>query len=200
MMDRDVKYSNFDGVFIDNIEGAFDATCSLINEGHRRIALISGPKTSKPGRDRLHGFQKAFIMKKLDLDENLIFYGDFRMESGYELTNKILSINPKPTAIFAANNQMGLGALKSIKEHNLEIPQDISLIIFGQVDLINILGLNISSVLTPDYEIGEIAFHNLIQKIQHKETTLENQVTRRALIPQLDLKGSEKLAVKSESL
>lgn len=194
LIDRDVKYSNFDGVFLDNIKGAFDATSVLLDEGHRRIALISGPKTSKPGRDRLHGFQKAFLMNKLDYDENLIFYGNFLMESGYELTNKILAIEPRPTAIFVANNQMGLGALKSIKEHNLEVPQDIGFMVFGQIDLINILGLNISSVLTPDFEMGKIAFQSLMHKIERKENKLDNQVTRRAIIPQLDLKGSEKLS------
>lgn len=193
LMDRDVKYSNFDGVFLDNIKGAFDATCALLKEGHRRIALISGPKTSKPGRDRLHGFQKAFLMNQLEIDEDLIFTGNFRMESGYELTNKILSMEPRPTAIFAANNQMGLGALKSIKEHNLEIPNDISFIIFGQIDAFNILGLNISNVSTPDFEMGQIAVQNLMQKIQNKANKMDNQVTRKTLIPQLNLKGSEKL-------
>ena len=86
LVDRDVKYSNFDGVFIDNIKGAFDATSALINEGHKDIAIIAGPKTSKPGRDRLRGYIKAFDMNNIPLNDNLIYYGDFRLESGYEIT------------------------------------------------------------------------------------------------------------------
>ncbi len=197
LVDRDVKYSNFDGIFLDDIKGAFDATTAMLDEGHRRIAMISGPKTSKTGRDRLRGFQKAFMMKDLDYDENLVFYGDFRMESGYELTNKILLMDPMPTAIFAANNEMGLGALKCISEHHLKIPDDISFIVFDEIDTCDIL--NISYISRPTKEVGRLAARQLIEKIKSTSADTENEIERRTLIPQLILKGSEKMGEKWEN-
>ena len=191
LVDRDVKYSNFDGIFLDDIKGAFDAVTALLEESHSRIAMISGPKTSKTGRDRLRGFRKAFMMKNVDYDENLVLYGDFRMESGYDLTNKILAMDPVPTAIFVANNEMGLGALKCISEHHLKIPDDISFIVFDQIDTCDIL--NISYISRPTKEMGRIAARQLIEKIKGTSGHVESETDRRTLIPQLVLKGSEKL-------
>ncbi|WP_291641158.1 LacI family DNA-binding transcriptional regulator [Clostridium sp.] len=198
LVDRDVKYSNFDGVFVDNVKGAFDATCALINEGHRDIAIIAGPKSSKPGRDRLRGYKKAFLMNNIELKENLIFYGDYRMESGYELTDEILSLKKRPTAIFACNNLMSLGALKSINENQLKIPDDIALIIFDEIEILNILGMKISNVYRPTQEMGRIAMDNLSEKIKNTNNIVKNQTDTVTLIPTLKLLGSEKLIVKKE--
>lgn len=198
LVDRDVKYSNFDGVFIDNIKGAFDATCALINEGHKEIAIVAGPKSSKPGRDRLRGYQKAFLMNDLKIQEELIFYGDYRMESGYELTNKILNLENRPTAIFTCNNLMSLGALKSISEHQLEIPNDIAFITFDEIEPLNILGMKISSISRPTQEMGKIAVNKLFKKINYTNNFFNNQRDTTTLIPKLRLLGSEKLVVKKE--
>jgi len=194
LIDRDVKYSNFDGVFLDNIKGAFDATCALINEGHKDIAIVSGPKTSKPGRDRLRGYRKAFAMNDMEIQEDLIFYGDFRMESGYELTNKILKLKNRPTAIFTCNNLMSLGALKSIYQNNLSIPNDIALITFDEIEVLNIVGMKISSISRPTQEMGRIAVNNLYKKSKN----IDNKTNTTTLIPTLKLLGSEKLIVKKE--
>lgn len=198
LVDRDVKYSNFDGVFVDNVKGAFDATCALINEGHRDIAIIAGPKSSKPGRDRLRGYQKAFLMNGIELKEDLIFYGDYRMESGYELTNKILSLEKRPTAIFSCNNLMSLGALKSINKYQLKIPDDIALIIFDEIEILNILGMKISNVCRPTKEMGKIAVNNLSKKIKNTNNIIKNQTDTITLIPKLKLLGSEKLIIIKE--
>ncbi|MFZ2539515.1 MAG: LacI family DNA-binding transcriptional regulator [Oscillospiraceae bacterium] len=198
LVDRDVKYSNFDGVFIDNVKGAFDGTCALIDEGHRDIAIIAGPKSSKPGRDRLRGYKKAFLMNDIDINDDLIFYGDYRMESGYELTNKILNLERRPTAIFTCNNLMGLGALKSVNKHQLKIPNDIAFITFDEIEVLNILGMKISSISRPTQEMGRIAMNNLCIKINNRNNTVKNQTDTITLIPILKLLGSEKLIVEKE--
>ena len=198
LIDRDVKYSNFDGVFIDNIKGAFDATCALINEGHKDIAIIAGPKSSKPGRDRLRGYKKAFIMNDIEIQEDLIFYGDYRMESGYELTNKILNLDIRPTAIFTCNNLMSLGSLKSIIEHHLIIPDDIAFITFDEIEVLNILGMKVSSISRPTQEMGRIAVNNLSNKIKNTNSISNIQTDTITLIPTLKLLGSEKMIKKKE--
>ena len=193
LVDRDVKYSNFDGVFIDNIKGAFDATSALINEGHKDIAIIAGPKTSKPGRDRLRGYIKAFDMNNIPLNDNLIYYGDFRLESGYEITKKIFINKERPTAIFSCNNLMTLGVLKALRELNLITPRDISLIGFDEIELLDILGFKISYISRQTYEMGKIAMKILLEQIDNKNDRKEKVVKKITLIPKLTLNGSEKL-------
>lgn len=197
LIDRDVKFSNFDSVFIDNVKGASDATQALLNEGHKDIAIIAGPKSSKPGRDRLSGYRKAYLMSNLEYNEDLVFYGDYRKESGYELTNQILDQKNRPTAIFCCNNLMGLGSLKSIKEHNLEIPRDIALIIFDEIEILNVLGMNISYVSRPTKDMGKIAVENLYKKI-NKLNNNNIQTDTITLIPTLKLLGSEEFIQKRE--
>jgi len=193
LIDRDVKYSNFDGVFIDNIKGAFDATTALINEGHKTIAIIAGPATSKPGRDRLRGYKKAHLRNDILINEELIYYGDFSLQSGYENTKKILNSKLKPTAIFSCNNLMTLGVLKALKELNLKTPNDISLIGFDDIEILDILGLGISAVSRPTFDMGKMAMEILIQQFNKNDKRKDNIVNRITLIPELILRGSEKL-------
>ena len=193
LVDRDVKYSNFDAVFIDNIKGTFDATEALIKEGHKKIAIIAGPTTSKPGRDRLRGYKKALTMNNMKLDENYIFYGDFKIGSGYECTKKIVSMKDRPTAILVCNNMMNLGCIKALNEMNIRIPDDMALIGFDEIEMIDVLGINISVVSRPTTEMGKTAAEILIKKLNGEE----KQRTERVILPPtLLLKGSEKLIKK----
>lgn len=196
LVDRDVKYSNLSGVFIDNIKGAFDATSALINEGHKDIAVIAGPKTSKPGRDRLRGYIKAFEMNNIPVNEEYINYGDFRFESGYEITKKILNNGNRPTAIFSCNNLMTLGVLKAVRESNLRLPEDMALIGFDEIEHLDIMGFKISYVSRSTYSMGKIAMEILLEQFDSIKEKKENAVKRIILLPKLVLQGSEKFFTK----
>jgi LacI family transcriptional regulator len=193
LVDRDVKYSNLSGVFIDNIKGAFDATSALINEGHKSIAIIAGPKTSKPGRDRLRGYMKAFEMNNIQVSEDLIYYGDFRFESGYEIAKKILKSDNRTSAIFSCNNLMTLGVLKAIRELNLESPRDVALIGFDEIAYLDIMGFKISYVSRSTYNMGRIAMEILLEQLNSNQEKKDNAVKSITLLPKLVLQGSEKL-------
>lgn len=193
LIDRDVKYSNYDAVFLDNIKGAYDATNVLIKEGHKKIAIIAGPTSSKPGRDRVRGYEKALLMNKLRIDSKYIFHGDFKQESGYAITKEILNMKDRPTAIFACNNMMNLGCIKALYEENFKIPQDIALIGFDEIEILNVLEINISAVSRPTSEMGQVAMEILVDKIKNKEKI---KAKRFIFAPKLNLKGSEKLISK----
>lgn len=191
LIDRDVKYSNFDAVFLDNVQGAFEATNALIQEGHERIAIIAGPLTSKPGRDRLRGFKKAFEMNRVTIDEDLILHGDFRENSGYQLMKHVLAMKNRPTAVFTSNNLMNLGAIKAMVEEGIDIGKDISLIGFDEIEILNTLSMNISVVSRPTRKMGAVAAEILLERLggQSKESM---GMKRIILSPKLLLKGSER--------
>ncbi len=190
LVDGSLKYHNFDGVFVDNIKGAFDATEVLIKEGHEKIAIITGRMTSKPAQDRLLGYEKALIMNNISVDSNLIFYGDYEEESAYILTKEILSLKNRPTAIFVSNNLMTLGCLKALREANLEISKDISIICFDSIPVLDTLGINISHINGPSRELGILGMNLLIDSLNNKS---KKELSSIILTPELVLKGSEKL-------
>lgn len=193
LLDRDVKYSKFDGVFLDSISGTYDAIECFIKEGHRKIAIISGPLSSKPGRDRLRGYKKALTMNGIEIDDKYIFYGDFRLKSGYELTKEILEMEDPPTAIFVSNNMMNLGCIKALTESNVRIPEDMALIGFDEIELLSIMNMDISVVARPTAQMGEVAMRILLERLD--EQNVDNQDTKRIiLLPTLILRGSEKKA------
>ncbi len=190
LIDRDVKYSNFDGVFLDNIKGAYEATEAFIKEGHEKIAIIAGPTTSKPGRDRFRGYEKAMYMNKLKINEKYVFYGDFKSESGYKIAKKILKMKDRPTGIFVCNNMMNLGCIKALYEEGLKIPEDIAVIGFDEIECFNVLDMKISVIARPTTEMGIAAMEILLDRLKNKNTM---ETKRIILSPKLLLKGSEKL-------
>lgn len=194
LVDRDVKYSNFDGVFLDNIKGAFEGTEALIKEGHKKIAIIAGPTTSKPGRDRLRGYKKALQMNNIPVDKKYIFYGDFKLESGYNLTRKILRMKDRPTALFTSNNLMSMGCIKAMREEKKKVPEDMALVCFDEVEAFDVFDMSISVISRPTTEMGRIAMEILLERMN--ENSSNNTFKRITLSPQLILKGSEKFPKK----
>lgn len=189
LIDRDVKHSNFDGIFIDNIKGAFDATNALIKAGHRKIAIIAGPIDSKTGRDRLTGYKNSLLFNKLDIIDRYIFIGDFKFESGYKFAKEIFAMKDCPTAILVCNNLMNLGVIKAVFENQLKIPDDIAIIGFDQTEMFDAVGLKISVVSNPAMEMGKNAIELLLKKSLQKE---QHSTNRLFLTPSLILKGSER--------
>jgi len=198
LLDRDLMYSHFDAVYVDNIKGSYEAVEALIHEGHRKIAVIAGPLTTKPGRDRVSGYEKALLMNNIPADEKYMFYGDFRLESGYNLTKKVMAMKDPPTAIFVCNNMMTMGCLKALKELNVRIPEDIAIIGFDDIDFINLIDLQISVVDRPTAQMGELAMDMLIDRIYNDKSPGNGEgVVKEVILPtNLIKRGSERLIAK----
>jgi LacI family transcriptional regulator, repressor for deo operon, udp, cdd, tsx, nupC, and nupG len=156
-------------VSIDNISSARKATEHLIKLGHRRIAHLSGPMNIILSRDRLRGYQQAMMQYELDVDPVLIQEGDFSYESGYNLTLKLLALKNTPTAIFAANDEMAIGAIKAIRKLSLRVPDDIAVVGFDDIKIASIFEPNLTTISQPMFEIGEKAMNLLLQLMEGKK-------------------------------
>jgi len=194
LLDRGINISHFNSVFVNNISGAFDAVSAFINEGHKDIAIISGPMSSKPGRERFYGYENALKSNNIIVNEDNVFFGDFSRKSGYEITNKILKLKQKPTAIFAANNMMAQGCVKALIENGQSIPRDMALIGFDDVDMFEIMNMNISTVSRPTELMGEVAAEVLFDLIKEKKIKPKS-IKEVLLETKLVLRGSEKLVL-----
>ncbi len=195
LLDRGLNISHFNSVFVNNLSGAFDAVNAFIDEGHKDIAIISGPMSSKPGRERFYGYENALRSNNIDVNDDYVFYGDFKLKSGYEITKQILQLKNRPTAIFAANNMMALGCVKALIENKMSIPKDIAFISFDDVDMFEIMNLNISTVSRPTKSMGEVAAEMLFDLIENKQEK-HRSIKEVLLETKLVLRGSEKLVIK----
>jgi LacI family transcriptional regulator len=195
LLDRGMNISHFNSVFVNNISGSFDAVNAFINEGHKDIAIISGPMSSKPGRERFYGYENALRTNNMIVNEDLVFFGDFKLQSGYEITKRILKLENRPTAIFAANNMMALGCVKALVENEMSIPKDMAFIGFDDVDTFEIMNLNISTVSRPTELMGEVAAEMLFELIESKQVK-PTSIKEVLLETKLVLRGSEKLVIK----
>lgn len=195
LLDRGINLSHFNSVFVNNVSGAFEAVHALVKEGHEDIAIISGPMSSIPGRERFYGYENALRSNNITVNNDLVFYGDFQLESGYEITNKILALEKRPTAIFATNNMMAKGCIKSLMEHGVSIPGDISFIGFDDVDMFEIMNMNISTVSRPSDVMGEVAAEMLFELIKNNEVK-STSIKEILLETELVLRGSEKRIIK----
>lgn len=193
LLDGHVKYSDFSGVFVDNIKGAFDGTEALIKAGHKKIAIITGRMNSDAAQNRLLGYKKALSQYNIPIDDKYIMFGDYGQESAYDCTKRLIEMEDKPTAVFICSNKMTVGSVKALRDHNLSIPKDMSIVGFDKVDILNSLGMNISFIDGPTTELGVTAMKILVESLKEKKHTELRKIT---LAPNLILKGSEKFILK----
>ncbi|WP_125152153.1 LacI family DNA-binding transcriptional regulator [Clostridium rectalis] len=187
LIDGHVKCSTFSGVFVNNIKAAYESVSTFIKAGHKKIGIITGRMNSKPAQDRLIGYKKALKMNHLPFNENYVFYGDYQQDTAYKITKGIINMEDKPTAMLLCSNMTTLGCLKAFFECNIKIPKDMAIIGFDRIDVLEIVGLNISYVDGPTIDMGKLAMKMLIDNIKNNN----KEVKRVTLMPELVLKGSE---------
>lgn len=152
--------------------GAHIATQHLIDLGHRRIAYINGEADWLEAQDRLTGYRETLLKNGLPEDLNLIQQGDWGMESGYKAAMQLLALAERPTAFFAANDIMALGAIYAIQDAGLKIPQDIAVVGYDDRDFASWVRPALTTVRMPSYEMGQAAARLLLEQISGE--TLED--------------------------
>lgn len=149
-------------IFIDNKAAGREATDHLIMLGHRRIAMIRGPKRQAAAMLRVDGYREALEAASIELDPDLVVDGNFDFESGRMAGIKLLSLPDAPTAIFAANDDMALGVMAAARSIGREVPGDVSVVGFDE----SVVGLGawppLTTVRQPLIEIGRAAVEALM--------------------------------------
>jgi LacI family transcriptional regulator len=120
----------------DNVDGAAQAVRHAYALGHRRIATITGLVETKPGADRIRGYRDELRRLGLGYRDEYLAYGDFYAESGHAAAAALLALDEPPTAIFAASDMMALGVIRAATEAGLRVPDDLSLIGFDDMQLV----------------------------------------------------------------
>ena len=166
-----------DVVHYDDRQGALLAVNTLLEEGRRHIAMISGPIDSIGMYLRSAGYQKALLEHQLPYDPRLIRVGDWDEQSGYEQTARLLEEGIHFDAVFAQNDYIGVGAARAIREKGLTIPDDISVIGFDDSPVCYQSFPALTSIRPPFSELGRTALRRLMQLLETPggESGIEHQ-------------------------
>lgn len=163
-------------VNIDNVLAAKNATEVLIDEGNERIALITGPLTDVVnGYNRYKGYREALEARGIPFDENLVRVGDYRYHSGMEAMKELLQLDELPQAVFAASDEMAVGAIHAIQDAGKRVPEDISVIGFDNIHIASMVRPLLSTVAQPMYDIGAVSMR-LLTKLMNKESVEDPHV------------------------
>ena len=147
----------------------------MVELGHRRIALIAGPENTTTSRDRERGFREQLKASGVELDETLRRVGQFSHHSGYQWCLDLLASEPRPTAVFAANDVIAFGALDAARRVGVRVPAELSIVGFDDIDMAGWEGFNLTTVRQPLAEMGRAAADLLIERIE-----LRRRAARRA--------------------
>lgn len=151
-----------------NYRGGYMATEHLIEQGHRRIAHISGPEHWYTCRERLRGYRDALAAYDIPFNPEWVLSGDMYMKNGYEITRQLLSLPTPPTGFFAINDYTAVGVLKALEEAGLMVPKDAAVIGFDDIQISSFTKPTLTTIRQPMFDLGEAAAIRLINMIKSK--------------------------------
>ncbi|MEL6149262.1 MAG: substrate-binding domain-containing protein [Chloroflexota bacterium] len=176
------RFANMDGIpYIDadNVHGAAAATEHLIGMGYQRIAMVGSGKNNA-GAERYEGYRQALVTRNRAPDANLYAMGDFTQVSGYETMQTLLPHNPD--AVFAASDEMAVGAIRAIEEAGLRVPEDIAVVGFDDVPTAVAIAPQLTTIRQPIQEMGALATETLLEIISGDITEPQQTILDTALI------------------
>jgi LacI family transcriptional regulator len=172
-------------VSVDNVAGAQVCVRHLINQGHRRIGIITGSLALQRVQERLEGYQAALREASIELAPELILEileGNFHQTTGYRLAKSLLLQHQRPTALFVPNGMVTIGAIQAMKETGLWSPTDIAIAAFDDLPLADVFQPHLTAVAQPAYQIGYKGAELLILAVG-QEDRIPLSADRRKLAP-----------------
>jgi LacI family transcriptional regulator len=166
LLDREVPRIQADKVMGDSRTGTRLLIEHLIDFGHTEIACFSGPSHISTARDREKAFQETLLIHGIQLRPEWIIPTDYKLEGGREAVRQLLKMKKRPTAIFAANNFIAIGAIQELQEHGLQVPDDISIVTFDDLSLATITEPFLTAAVQPAYHFGALGIQMLVDRIQ----------------------------------
>lgn len=168
LIDREISGSDLPVIGSDNVGGAEATIEHLFEQGHRRIAILTGPEGTYDSDQRLLGCRQAMARLGLELDEKLIWSGDFTLASGTRAIGEFIdSKQPLPDAIFCLNDAMAIGVLNELRRLNFSVPGDVALAGYDNVEAA--AHLNLTSVASPMRLMGQVAARWAVDLITKNE-------------------------------
>ncbi|HWJ25289.1 MAG TPA: LacI family DNA-binding transcriptional regulator [Flavisolibacter sp.] len=164
--DRVEQDGNNTVVVIDNAKCGYIATQHLIEQGCKRIAHITSSLNRNVYAQRFKGYQDALYDHKIKYDEHLLIVSDLSEKAGIESANKIIKMKPLPDGIFVTNDFVAAVCMRTLKEHGVQIPEDIAIVGFNNDTIGKLIEPSLTTINYPGIDMGEIAARNLVNHLK----------------------------------
>lgn len=165
-LDRTLQGLDADAVLVNNAEASYAAVNHLIDKGHRRVAIISGPKSVFSAKERQIGYLRALSDRGILYDDQLVISQQNDFATGYLGFGSLMQLPDKPTAVFTTNHNITMGFLTAAREQGLRISEDVDIFGFDCVEICSMLRPPIPVIHQPEAEIGALAANYLIQRLE----------------------------------
>ncbi len=182
LVSRNIEGLDKNCIIVDDVVGGIMVTEYLIKLGHRRIAHITGPLKTRSALNRLKGYKLTLKKYEIEYRDELVGEGDFRIKGGYQVMKRLLKIAEPPTAIFAANDLLALGAIQAIQKKKYHIPEDFCIIGFDDIRLASFVYPPLTTIRQPMLEMGALAVKMLLKIIEEGEFNQKKEVLEPKLI------------------
>ena len=186
---QDCEVNEDDGLLEVNVNdyvGIVQGMNLLFRYGHSRIAFLGGLMESHSSRRRMKAYEDCLESRKIQYRQDYVSLGDYSTNSGFNMMKKLLKTSPLPTAVIASNDMMAMGAMKAIQEKGLQIPADISVIGYDDIEMGKLCTPALTTIHQPKYEVGVAAFRLLKQTIlgedippEQKHIVMETRMVQR---------------------
>lgn len=172
-IDRRPLENNFDSIYVDKVTTTYKMVKYLFEHYHRRIALVTGPREIITNYDRYVGYTKAFYEFNLEIDNNLLQFGHFTAVFGGKVLKYLLSLEKRPTAIISGSSLITKGILIQAQKDNLKIPDDFSIITFGNIAMNELITPKMIYADPKIHVIGKNAGEILLDRFSNLKKDLE---------------------------
>jgi LacI family repressor for deo operon, udp, cdd, tsx, nupC, and nupG len=169
-------------VALDDFNVARQATQYLIELGHRRVAMVTGPMVEDCSQDRNFGYNQALEDSGINPDPSLVITGDWAATSGYQAIQKLSKLSSPPTAIFAQNDRMAIGILRGAREMGIIVPSELSVIGVDDMPLSSYFDPPLTTMRQDPLSIGQEAARLLIDTLEERETSPKHLLLQAQLI------------------
>lgn len=169
LIDRKIEKLNCDSVFVDNRTASKEAVELLIEHGHRHIGIIAGPQDIFTAKERLQGYRDALAKANIPVEEQQIYYGDYKMSSGVRGLEKLVHENPKMTAVFVSNYEMTMGSVIGANELGVSIPDNLSLVGYDNLAFARSCRPKLTIVVQPTENIGSEVARIMLERLEASE-------------------------------
>ena len=172
--DRILEHPQCTSIVIDNFKAGYELTNHLISQVCKRIVHITASLKRNVYADRLSGYRKALEEHGIAYDQDLIIFNNLSDQAGTEAAEAILKMQPRPDAIFSANDSCAVSCMRKLKLSGIRIPQDIAVAGFNNDPLSKVIEPNLTTVNYPGQEMGEVAASVLIRRLTKSEGSSMN--------------------------
>lgn len=166
LINRPLDHPGAAAVVVDGEAGGYRATLHLLDLGHRRVAYLAGPAASYSHRGRLRGYRRALAERGIAFDPDLVAGGVTSIAAGRDATAALLARVPPPSAIFAFDDLMAIGAMEELRRRGMRVPEDVAVVGFDDIDLAAFVDPPLTTVAQPKAEMGRLATDRLLDMIE----------------------------------